>query len=1224
MSDSSIVNNQGHSQAGSTTPFPVVGVGASAGGLEAFTELLKNLPPAPGLALVLVQHLDASHPSLLTEILSRETSLPVAQASDGLRVERNHVYVIPPNMSMTIEKGRLHLHPREGSEIPFMPIDEFFRSLAKDQGRLAVCVVLSGGGTDGTLGLEEVKGEDGVTFVQEDRTARQISMPRSATAGGYADFVLSPKHIASELVRVSRRIIALENQANGHQTAADAEGLLKIFSLIRVATGVDFSQYKRTTITRRIARRMGLVGCDTLQEYLNLLLDRPAEIHALHQDFLIRVTSFFRDPETFSHLKTIVFPKLMENRRPETPIRVWVAGCSTGEEVYSLAISLVDTMCDMINNTPLKILATDISETALEKARSGSYIDNIALDVSPERLRRFFTKNNSHYQISKSIRDLCVFSKHNVTRDTPFANLDLISCRNLLIYLDLPLQKRVIPYFHYALKPGGHLMLGTSETVGTYTDLFEVVNKESRIYVKKPAPSKFGIEFPVLENLRLRTENQKVAEVHSTNPIQLQRDGDRLLLNRYSPPSVMIDEHYAVLQFRGKLAPYLNPASGTASLDFFKLLREELVPQVREAVEAALTQDLPVRREGLEIHEEGESRSVSVEIVPIPYHADGVRAFLVVFDPVQRAVFHFESGAGTAEKGDEPDADWRTRVFQLERQLSASREHMQAVLEENEATNEELKAANEEILSSNEELQSTNEELQTAKEEMQSANEELATVNDELKHRNSELGLVNDDLINLLGGLNIPIVMVSRDLRIRRFTPSAETLFNLIPGDVGRRISDLRPNLELPELPKLIARVIDTLRMAESDVQDHEGRWYSLRIRPYITNENKIDGAVIGLVDIDDLKRGAEEIKAARDNAEAIVETVWEPLVVLDKDLRVQRANAAFSRAFELDPAKVDGRLLTELEEWPLRESDLLARLKAVIHENQRIRDMKIDVTFPKAGLRTIVLNAHRIFWEGSGTQMILLAIEDITNHKQEIEQAKLLAWEQAARADAEKANRRKDEFLAMLAHELRNPLAPIRNSVYILRQRITNDEIVGHALDMSERQISHMSRLLDDLLDVSRITAGKIHLQRALVLLQTAVSRATESCQCLIDGRRHQLKVSLPPEDVYLDADPARLEQILANLINNAAKYTEVGGVISLEVTHEGKWVVFRLSDTGIGMSSDLLPRIFELFTQADHSLDRAQGGLGIGLTLVKSLVDLHGGTIEAFSEGIGKGSTF
>jgi two-component system CheB/CheR fusion protein len=596
--------------------------------------------------------------------------------------------------------------------------------------------------------------------------------------------------------------------------------------------------------------------------------------------------------------------------------------------------------------------------------------------------------------------------------------------------------------------------------------------------------------------------------------------------------------------------------------------------------------------------------------------------FLIVFEEITEIKKSLTKSGVPAESTEEQSAD--SRIIQLERELGSTREYMQSILEENEATNEELKAANEEILSSNEELQSTNEELQTAKEEMQSTNEELATVNDELKHRNRELNQLNDDLLNLFGGLDIPVIMVSRDLRIRRFTSPAEALFNLIPSDVGRRISDLRPNIEIPDLTKMIAEVIETVRTAECDVRDHKGRWYSLRIRPYITTENKIDGAAMAFVDIDTLKRTAEDLAISRDNAETIVETVWEPLLVLDRDLRVQRANAAFYRVFQIDSHSINGRSFAELEDRAWDDTDLLSKLRQVIPENSRLSDFELQTTFSKIGQRIVLLNAHRIFWEGSGTQMILMAIEDITNRKRDQEQATLLAREQAARAEAESQNRLKDEFLAMLAHELRNPLAPIRNSFYILQHRFKGDPLVDQALAMSDRQIGHMSRLLDDLLDIARINRGKIQLRKELLQFQSVIQRAIESSQFLIDSRAHKLNVSLPAEPVYLIADPARLEQIFCNLLNNAAKYTDSGGHIQVDAQVEDLEIVVRVSDDGVGISPPLLSRVFDLFTQADRSIDRSQGGLGIGLSLVKNLVHLHAGSVAAFSEGEGRGCIF
>ena len=1197
--------------------FPIVCVGASAGGLEAFISLLRRIPADSGMALVFVQHLDPNHPSLLAEILGRETPLAVVQAEDGQAVEPNTLYVIPPNYALTVNNRHLQLSPRKSPDGPFMPIDIFLRSLAQDCGRMGVAVILSGGGTDGALGVQEIKASDGVTFVQDERTAKHSAMPRSAEGSGCADFVLPPEQIAQELLRlVGNGIFSPVHKREHGQAREETLVLPKIFQLLRQRMGVDFSQYKRPTIRRRIARRMSLCGVESLEEYVTQLQERPEEQLALYQDFLIRVTSFFRDPAAFGILQSKVFPEFLRSRPREQPLRFWIAGCSTGEEVYSLAIALLEVLGDMGSNTPIKILATDINEAALEKARAGTYIDNIALDVSAERLRRFFNPVNSHYQICKSVRDLCVFSTHNIIRDTPFANLDLISCRNLLIYLDLSLQKRVLPYFHYALRPGGTLMLGTSETVGAAGDLFELVDKESRIY-KKVGTARGLIEFPVSDRSYGPLFGTTQAPIEKPAIASVHREVDRLLLHRFTPAAVIVDADLAILEFRGNTAPFLNPIPGPASLDLFKLVRSGLVAPLRGAIDEAKRNQKPTRSQAIHFEESLQQRSVIVEVLPVPL-AGSPQAYLILFEetsaqpiPAGNELLQIKGSAGRG-------------ASQLERELASAQEFVQRVIEENEATNEELKAANEEILSSNEELQSTNEELQTAKEEMQSTNEELATVNEELKHRNAELNQLNNDLLNLFGGLDIPVIMVSRDLRIRRFTPPAEALFNLIPTDVGRRISDLRPNIEVPNLTKMIGQVIDTLKTIECELRDHENRWFSLRIRPYITTENKIDGAAMAFVDITVLKQAAQDLAVSRDNAETIVETVWEPLVVLDQQLCVQRANAAFYRVFQMTFDEIDGRPFAELDHDSWGRPELLQRLRDVIPGNSRIRDYELEADFPKLGKRTVLINAHQIFWEGSGTQMILLAIEDITNRKQDQEHATLLAQEQAARAEAETQNQQKDEFLAMLAHELRNPLGPIRNSLHILKQKFEGDPLVEQALEISDRQIGHMSRLLEDLLDIARITQGKIQLRKELVHLQSVIGRAIESSRFYIESRKHRLEIIFPAEPVYLAADSARLEQVFCNLLNNAVKYTDIAGQIRISAEVDNDFAVVRVSDNGIGIASDLLPRVFDLFTQADRSIDRSQGGLGIGLTLVQTLINLHSGTVGVESEGPGHGSTF
>jgi len=831
------------------TPFPVVGVGASAGGLEAFIDLLGHLPAEPGLAFLFVQHIEASHKSSLAEILGKITPMPVAEAVENTRVQVNHVYIIPPNQYLAMTDGTLSLSPR-APRGPHMPVDHLFRSLANVHRARAIGVILSGGGTDGTLGFHAIKAEGGITFAQDEKTAKQDGMPRSAVAEGSVDYVLPPGQIAAELLRIARHPYTREVAPPDGARPDNAQFLNQVISLLRARTEVDFTHYKRSTIWRRIQRRMALRNLEKLDEYLAALQNDPVEQHNLYQDFLIRVTQFFRDPEAFEALKEKVFPALVQERPADRPIRLWVAGCSTGEEVYSLAMVLLEFLGGRADHLSVKILATDLNEVALERARAGLYIDNIEMDVSTDRLRRFFTRVDSHYQISKAVRDLCVFSRHNMASDPPFSHLDLVSCRNVMIYMDGALQRRVLPILHYALNPDGFLFLGSSETIGSFGDLFVPVDAKQRIFQKKPAAGALPVDFSghaILEATG-RAARGEAAPVWSAHDVQ--READRIVLNRYAPVGAVVDEALTVLQFRGRTAPYLEPAPGLASLDLLRMLRDGLLAEVRGAVARAKAEDVPVTREGVSLTDAGRTRTVKLEVIPFKVPPAGVRFFLVLFQDMEAAPLAAPSEAAAAAPA-APGAN----AQQLQQELNSLREYLQTVVEEQESTNEELKSANEEILSANEELQSTNEELQTAKEEAQSANEELATVNDELRHRNAELARVNNDLVNLLSGVNIPIVMVGRDLRIRRFTPLAEKLFNLIPTDMGRPISDIKPNLRVEDPARLIARVIDTLAPHESEVQDSDGHWYSLRIRPYVTLDNKIDGASVVLVDIDSVRR---------------------------------------------------------------------------------------------------------------------------------------------------------------------------------------------------------------------------------------------------------------------------------------------------------------------------------------------------------------------------------
>jgi two-component system, chemotaxis family, CheB/CheR fusion protein len=836
-------------------PFLVVGVGASAGGLEAYTELLAGLPDMPGVALLLVSHLDPEQKSHLAPILSRSCRMPVKEVTEGMAVEVDHVYVIPPGTNMAMTDGHLTLTPRSPRPAPHMPIDHLFRSLSSIQKSRAVGVILSGNGTDGVIALQAIKAVGGVCFAQDEVTARYPSMPRAAAVDGNVDHVMRPREIARELVRIASHPYARESDQPSTATEViDGDPVADILNLLRSRTNVDFAYYKPTTIRRRILRRMALRNLQDPSDYVTQLRNDDGEVQNLYQDFLIRVTQFFRDPEAFEALKDKVFPAVVDGRGDNSVVRIWVAGCSTGEEVYSLAIALLEYLDSRTENVMVKILATDLNEAALEKARAGLYLDNIEIDVTPTRLRRFFVRRDRHYQISKAIREMCVFSRHNMTSDPPFSRLDLISCRNVLIYMDVALQKRVIPLLHYALNPNGFLFLGSSENVGSYTELFEAVDARHRIFTRSPMA--VGHHFDFNASLTSSSEIRNLGRDDRAplwNALDVQKEADRVLLSRFAPVGAVVDEMMTVLQFRGRTAPYLEPAPGMASLDLFRMLREGLLAEVRLATAQAKAENAPISRGGLRIPEGGMARTVQVDVIPLRVPPSGTRFFLVLFQDSASA-----ADAGPAAAPAPSSIASEEQTAQLQQEIGALREYLQSVIEEQESTNEELKSANEEILSANEELQSTNEELQTAKEEAQSANEELATVNDELRHRNAELARVNNDLVNLLSGVNIPIVMVSRDLRIRRFTPLAEKLFNLIPTDVGRPISDIKPNPEVADLTGHITGVIDSLTPHEEEVKELNGRWYSLRIRPYVTLDNKIDGASIVMVDIDAYHRQIE------------------------------------------------------------------------------------------------------------------------------------------------------------------------------------------------------------------------------------------------------------------------------------------------------------------------------------------------------------------------------
>ncbi|TYQ27664.1 CheR family methyltransferase [Pseudanabaena sp. UWO310] len=1228
--------------------FPIVGIGASAGGLEAFTQLLSNLEVDTGMGFVLIQHLSPQHHSQLSEILRNATTMPVNEAVEGMRIVPNSVYVIPPNTLMTLEQGVLRLEPRQRVRGKYMVIDGFFSSLAADRKHLAIAVILSGNNEDGTVGLGVVKGAGGVTFAQDLGSAEFPTMPMIAIASGYVDFVLPPAEIARELGKISQNAMEIDDSTdimpndNYEIEAAEAsiftespenqKFLPLVLEILNNAMGVDFTHYKQGTIRRRIARRMGLLNLQNLGMYAHYLQEHPIEVEKLYHDILINVTSFFREPDSFKALKDIVFPQICQDKLPNAPIRIWVAGCATGEEVYSIAISLLEFFDDRPNKQTIQIFATDISTIAIEKARVGIYNHNTLIDISPERLRRFFVPVEGGYQIGKTVRSLCVFARQNLTNDPPFSRLDLISCRNMLIYLEPVLQRKVMPIFHYALNPNGFLMLGSSEGIGNATDLFAIADKKSRIYKCKHSAPRMNFNF-VKSTYTKDSVSDSSAPIKFKEPPEnnLELLADRVVLSRYAPVGVIVNSELDILQFRGQTSAYLEPAPGKASLNLLKMARPTLRLELRSAIFSAKDQDIPIVKDGIELQQ---GVIVKIEVIPLSMNNDPY--FLVLFTSRPQRSLSPQQNLGRSRK--ELNQSDRSRSAELEvarltHELEKTKEYLRSIIETQEANNQDLKVAGEEILSSNEELQSANEELETAKEEIQATNEELSTINDELRSRNVQLHQFNNDMQNLLSSVNIPILMLSGDLRIRRFTPMAEQSFNLIPSDVGRPFSDIQNNLDIPHIRTLITTVIDTLIPYEQEVKDLSGRWYSLRIRPYRTTDNHIDGVVISLIDIDLIKRNALELESSRNYAAAIIETLRQPLVVLNAEMQVLTANHAFYQIFQMSPSQTENQSIFTIGQGEWNIPKLRSLLTEILLLDITVQNYELTQNFPQLGNRTVLLNACQIDRPNIG-QMILIAIEDITERNQQKLQLVIKNQElSTAMMLAETANLAKSEFMGSMSHELRTPLNSIMGFSQILRENINLDDESRQYLEIIYQSADYLLSLIEDILDISKIEAKKM----AIALNPVALLEFLQVTVGMVSARAIAKNLTLTtqfaedlPTTVY--TDEKRLRQILLNLLSNAIKFTNHGRItltinrvqrVQTSLTESPiELIQFTVTDTGIGIAANDLEKLFQPFEQVGTS-KRNQQGAGLGLAISQNLVKQMGGEIRVSSTP-DRGSTF
>jgi two-component system CheB/CheR fusion protein len=968
--------------------FPIVGIGASAGGLEACEQFFRKVPPDTGMAFVLVSHLDPSHASILTEILQRTTQMPVIEAQDQMKVMANHVYVIPPNRDMEIFHGALQLNVPNQPRGQRMPIDAFLRSLADDQNERAIGIVLSGTGTDGTQGLRAILGAGGISLVQEPSTAKYDGMPSSAINAGYATHVL-PVEKMPEALLSGIRALNLPPPAPAAVTGA----LNRILMQLRTTTGHDFSQYKKSTIGRRIERRMSMHNIEDKEVYVRYLKEHPSEATLLFKELLINVTNFFRDPEAFAALKQDILPQLFKDKPEDYIFRVWVAGCASGEEAYSIAILLREFMEETKQEFKVLLYATDLDDDAIALARSGAYPPNIAQDVHPERLRRFFTKDDTGYRVNKAIREMVVFAVQNVIKDPPFTRLDLLSCRNLLIYLEPGIQSRLIPSFHYALKPGGVLFLSPSESIANHPDLFTPLNRKWKFY---RAAGNVASTRAVLDSGLVWTKdpNKKGTEevTKKTREINFAELTKRALLQSYAPASVVTDVKGNILFVHGDTGKYLRAAPGQATLNVIEMAREGLQLELRAtmllAASASASADLSAAFQSREVSVKtnGHFQLVNLNVRALPALDTGEKLLLVSFQDMAQSLSKKPESEKIApgplgKPGRDKGTSEQQRVEELERELAYNKENLQATIEEQQASNEELKSTNEELQSTNEEMQSTNEELETSKEELQSVNEEMLTVNAELQAKIEQLAGMQNDMKNLLDNVNIGTIFLDEKLAIRRYTRNAEQIFRLVATDVGRPLANIKSDIEGEDLLASAQAVLDTLIPWESELRTASGAWYLARIQCYRTLDNVIDGVVLTFSDISGRIKAIKAEAMARNAqmlAENIVGTVREPLIVLDGKLRVVSASRSFYQVFRVTQEDTVGKLLYELGNRQWNIPTLRKLLEEILPQNQSMEDYVVEHDFPGIGQRKMLLNARRIAGDSGDTQLILLAMEEV------------------------------------------------------------------------------------------------------------------------------------------------------------------------------------------------------------------------------------------------------
>ena len=1185
----------------------VVGIGASAGGLEAFENFFSRMPPDSNMAFVVVQHLDPTGHSSMPEILSRFTKMPIRVATDGMRVEPNFIYLMPPNKSIEIENGSLRLHAPTPPPGPRLHIDVFLRSLAKEKGSDAIGIIFSGTGTDGTLGLRAIKAEARTVFVQDPESAKYDGMPRSAIDTGMADFVLKPENMPAKLIKFIKHS-AIDRIRTGAAEESAREPIQRIFAILRTRTGHDFSRYKQSTIRRRLERRMSVNQINKISEYAKYLKENENEAKALLKDLLISVTNFFRDAGAFNALKEET-RKLIKSKAQNSDLRVWVAGCATGEEAYSVAIIISECLAEIEKRLQVQIYGTDIDMGALHKARGGLYPANIAADVTPERLKRFFIKeNNESYRIKKEIREMVIFAPQNFIKDPPFSRMDLICCRNLLIYLESDVQKRVLPLLHYALTSGGILCLGPSESIGDSADLFSPLDRKWKIFQRRDV-------VVAAERLRFPAAFTPVPREPAGEPVRdigqarIPDLAEKIFLDNYAPTFAVIDERYRLLYVRGRTGKYLEIASGQPNLSILDMAREGLRTELASAVYRASSEKKQVIHEGVRVRYNGGFQIVNLTVAPLIEFGTSPEYLIVVFQEI-----------ATADKEDRARSarGSRKRVAELEEELKLTRENLQTTIEEMEATNEELKSSNEELQSNNEEMQSTNEELDTSREELQSLNEELTTLNAELQDKNELLSKANDDLKNFLNRTDIAIIFLDEELRIRRFTPATSEIFNIRDIDVGRPLGEITCRLAYDEIVKDALEVQRSLRLKDTELQRKDGCWFNMRILPYLTAQKVVSGLVISFLDIDKQKQASsalielnrklnetlQDLSMSRNGLATVLETVPAGVILVEKPKgRISLSNREAIRLCGCELKNLD--IKTYAAKLKLLKPDGTPFLPEELPASRTMRLNKtvsnIEMVLERAaGSRITVLSsaAPLLDKEGKVTTAVVV-FRDISEQKQ--------------------AERIKDDFIGMVSHELRTPLTVVNSAIKTARDKRVSPEDRRVLLEEANSSAESLARILDHLLILARSQAGRMTLDRRQTSVAEVVGTCLKAFHRNYPDRNITKKISRGLPLVLVDQD--RLASIITNLLDNAVKYSDGGGAIKISVSQTKADLVVGISDHGNGISLQDQKRLFEPFGRLHP--EGSPKGIGLGLIVCKRLVEAHGGRIWLESK-VGRGSTF